>query len=506
MFLEANRSNGTTVDRLITKLGTATRLIKRVATRHHGMKEASLLRLVQSFATSNVAYIGAFHYWKVQERDKINAAIRKAHKATLGLLNCTSTARLLELGVNNTLEEIAEAQRTAQLERLSTTRTGRSILTRLGFAGATTPPQQQEAGVLPAETLQRLKITPLPRNVNPENNPGRRAARAKALTDTYANDTGALFVDAAKYADRKDTYVAVVVKATTGEVYSACSIRAPSACQAEEVAIALALTDRRCSTILSDSRSAIKNYARNSVCASAVRVAHCSAVNDSVPATHLRWFPAHTITTGSGSSSYPNRNETADAAARDLSNRAAAPTPLASAEGADCEDCDMCSDDDDETDPLLGYAEVLGWYRYGRRTMPPPHPGLTREQAVLYRQLQTRSVLTPALARYVCPEVFESEVCSVCKRAKATLTHILWDCDLHPEEAVASPGRLPEDIARAVLSQDLTEQLQAVQRLEVALARQTRGAEPAGDRGYKPHRSTAGRPSGSRGGNTPKTP
>lgn len=158
------------------------------------------------------------------------------------------------------------------------------------------------------------------------------------------------------------------------------------------------------------------------------------------------------------------------------------------------------------TDPLLGYAEVLGWYRYGRRTMPPPHPGLTREQAVLYRQLQTRSVLTPALARYVCPEVFESEVCSVCKRAKATLTHILWDCDLHPEEAVASPGRLPEDIARAVLSQDLTEQLQAVQRLEVALARQSRGAEPAGDRGYKSHRSTAGRPSGSRGGNTPKTP
>ncbi|XP_077553263.1 uncharacterized protein LOC144168052 [Haemaphysalis longicornis] len=44
----------------------------------------------------------------------------------------------------------------------------------------------------------------------------------------------------------------------------ACSIRAPSACQAEEVAIALALTDRRCSTILSDSRSAIKIYARNS--------------------------------------------------------------------------------------------------------------------------------------------------------------------------------------------------------------------------------------------------
>lgn len=52
MVLEASRSNGATVDKLVTKMGTATRLIKRIATRHRGMKEASLLRLVQSFAVS----------------------------------------------------------------------------------------------------------------------------------------------------------------------------------------------------------------------------------------------------------------------------------------------------------------------------------------------------------------------------------------------------------------------------------------------------------------------
>ncbi|XP_077564270.1 uncharacterized protein LOC144179700 [Haemaphysalis longicornis] len=233
IVLEASRSNGATVDKLVTKMGTATRLIKRVATRHRGMKEASLLRLVQSFAVSHVAYVGAFHYWKVQERDRINAAIRKTYKAALGRYNCASTAKLLELGVHNTLEEIAEAQRTSQRERLLTTQTGRSILAKLGLGASTASNDERDGGALPEGALRRLVVAPLPRNVHPEHNRGRREARAKALIETHATDTGALYVDAAKYKDREDTYVAVVVRATTGEVYSACSVRVQRAHQAE---------------------------------------------------------------------------------------------------------------------------------------------------------------------------------------------------------------------------------------------------------------------------------
>lgn len=118
--------------------------------------------------------------------------------------------------------------------------------------------------------------------------------------------------------------------------------------------------------------------------------------------------------------------------------------------------------------------------------MPDPHPQLTREQAVLYRQLQTNSVLTPALARFICPDVYESAKCSVCNSATATLTHVLWDCKLNPEEAAAYPGRLPTDIARAVTAQDSEQQLQAVQRIETALARQTRRDAPDGTQGRQP--------------------
>ncbi|XP_077547991.1 uncharacterized protein LOC144160634 [Haemaphysalis longicornis] len=152
--LEASRSNKTTVDRLVTKIGSAARLVRRVAMRHSGMKEANLLRLLQSFAMSHVAYVGAFHYWLRQERDRINAAIRKAYKTALGLICRTST-----------------------FERLASKRTGRCILERLGMGPKTTDSHRHETTQLQPEVMQRRRILPLPRNIHPDRNRGRREAR-----------------------------------------------------------------------------------------------------------------------------------------------------------------------------------------------------------------------------------------------------------------------------------------------------------------------------------------
>lgn len=125
---------------------------------------------------------------------------------------------------------------------------------------------------------------------------------------------------------------------------------------------------------------------------------------------------------------------------------------------------------------------------------------------MLFRQLQTRSVITPALARHVCPDIYESDVCSVCASARATLTHILWDCSRYPTEAAAPQGRLPDSIARAVASSDLTEQLQAVQQLEAALARRKPGVAPTeASRGH-PRRPLARRTGGRLRGNASRTP
>ncbi|KAL1468649.1 hypothetical protein MTO96_025238 [Rhipicephalus appendiculatus] len=104
------------------------RLIKRVSNRRAGMKEEIVTRLVLSFAVSHIKYMAAFHKWRPSERNKTDATIRKAYKAALGLLGSTSTEKCMALGVQKKLNKIAEAQRTALLERLSETRTGTQIL------------------------------------------------------------------------------------------------------------------------------------------------------------------------------------------------------------------------------------------------------------------------------------------------------------------------------------------------------------------------------------------
>ncbi|XP_037526368.1 uncharacterized protein LOC119403510 [Rhipicephalus sanguineus] len=133
MHIAAKGSNGETIRKIEGKVTAATRLIKRITNKHTGMKEDSVMRLIHSFVISHVTYVAAFHNWTVTEREKLNTLIRKTYKIALGLPESTSTTRLLQLGVYNTLEEIADAQRVSQLERMSLTATGRYILQKLGL-------------------------------------------------------------------------------------------------------------------------------------------------------------------------------------------------------------------------------------------------------------------------------------------------------------------------------------------------------------------------------------
>ncbi|XP_077531335.1 uncharacterized protein LOC144143457 [Haemaphysalis longicornis] len=61
MHIQANGANSHTVQRLLRQITAAMTLIRKVATRHAGMPEASALRLVQAFVVSHVAYVAAYH-------------------------------------------------------------------------------------------------------------------------------------------------------------------------------------------------------------------------------------------------------------------------------------------------------------------------------------------------------------------------------------------------------------------------------------------------------------
>ncbi|KAH6943305.1 hypothetical protein HPB50_019329 [Hyalomma asiaticum] len=488
MFVDGTQTNATAVKNITTKMGVAARLMKRVSSRYRGMNERGLLRLLQAFVVSHAAYAGAFHRWTCAERAKIDAAIRKAYTGALGLLPGTKTTALLSLGAHNTLSEISEAQRASQLSRLSSTAAGRRLLDRVGllFPGervGTGPYGELEEQVpLSDETARKIIVYPLPKNTDPERDEGRRAARAVALACQHQRDESAVYVDAARYPRRRDAFAAVVVRATTGELLTASTVRARTAGQAEEVAIALAMGLPGTRTVLSDSKSAIKNFSRGTVwqgterlvrSIEATRAARGAAAG---PTIALKWFPAHM-----GRQLAPdikNRNEEADAAARGLITCRTAAVRPSETSGEDRKE---------DFEPLTDYGVILAAYREVRRAFPPPHRELPRAEAVKFRQLQTECVLTPALARHVCPDMFVDAKCSVCERELATLRHIMWGAcnSANSGNGQCQDATYPEEVRAWIRSEDLKTQRRAIQRLEEALAKQRRkGADdPSNGRG-----------------------
>lgn len=84
--------------------------------------------------TSHVHYAASMHKWLAAEWEGLNVPIRKTVTRVLGQPIRTSTEGLLALGTRNTLDEIIEAQRTAQISRLSVTQAGWDILVRAGIS------------------------------------------------------------------------------------------------------------------------------------------------------------------------------------------------------------------------------------------------------------------------------------------------------------------------------------------------------------------------------------
>ncbi|KAL3244531.1 hypothetical protein MRX96_002290 [Rhipicephalus microplus] len=103
------------------------------------------------------------------------------------------------------------------------------------YAGQPNPPPRPRSRGM---GTRKIIVYPLPKNMNPERDAGRRAARAAAVARRHQRDEGAVYVDAARYPGRRNASAAVVVSATTGKLLTASTVRARTAGQAEEAAIA----------------------------------------------------------------------------------------------------------------------------------------------------------------------------------------------------------------------------------------------------------------------------
>ncbi|KAG0443309.1 hypothetical protein HPB47_015060 [Ixodes persulcatus] len=323
---------------------------------------------------------------------------RKAYKRALGLPDSTSNEKLAALGVHNTIDELIEAQRTAQLERLTRSATGRHILKSLGLRYDT---QKGEKMDVPLHIREMLQISPIPKHMHPLHDAKRREARAKALGRTLKEEEGVAYVDAAEYQGRGAMAAAVV--SGDGHLVASCSVKTDDPETAEEVAVALALSMPGVRTIVCDSQSAVRNFAKGRVSPKTLRVLRGATRFGGRERVRLVWTPAHASLPG---------NEEAHDAARGLTVRAGTTSgaPVASS----------------GRDRLVTFRDILDHYTDGWRRFPPAHHSLNKRQSTVWRRLQTNTYPCPVLLNRWYPDRYTgaSKLCG----QRANLKHMVWEC------------------------------------------------------------------------------
>ncbi|XP_077541036.1 uncharacterized protein LOC144153257 [Haemaphysalis longicornis] len=362
-----------------------THLVKRIANQRRGLKEQDTLRIIQALITSRITYGTPYLALKNAEINKLDIIIRAATKTALGLPFMASTDKLLKLGVHNTWEEMVEAHKASQRERLKLTPTGRAVLRFLSYSETYIADTDQKAR-LPSELRETICIARIPRNMHPTYHKERRQARSKALLRKYEKDPNTRYTDAARYPDH--TAFAISVTDPRGRELTSATIPARNPETAEEAAIALAMTtcsDR--ALIFTDSQAACRNFQKGRVSATALNILK---TRPQLPDTYVTWIPGHEGMAG---------NEAAHAAAREHTSRAFLPPDIRAATGA--------------ADVPITYRAILQHYRLERRRYPPPHPDLTKEESVIFRRLQTNTYTHGIIMNRIYPTQF-SYLCPYC--------------------------------------------------------------------------------------------
>ncbi|XP_077551209.1 uncharacterized protein LOC144164821 [Haemaphysalis longicornis] len=303
LLLRSDGKADAAVDKICLTSEQVLGMLRRVAKKNRGIKENDALRLVQAFVVTRTTYSAPYLNLTGTQKAKLDVILRKATKQALGLPAYTSTKRLYEMGVHNTVDELVEAHLSNQRMRLSGSEHRRRILEKIGWR----PEPVQTSGRVPEHWRDKINTKPLPRNMAPGEDDGRRKARAKALETRLEGNPDVMYVDAALV---KGSDKAAVAVTTRDRLVAVASTRTRNATNAEEMAIALALIQPGATHVVTDSKKAYANYRGGLISSEAARVLKRHKTPDNE--VELIWTPAHSSLVG---------NNIADYYARDMSRR-----------------------------------------------------------------------------------------------------------------------------------------------------------------------------------------
>lgn len=120
-----------------------------------------------------------------------------------------------------------------------------------------------------------------------------------------------------------------------------------------------------------------------------------------------------------------------------------------------------------ELAPLTTYQEITQHYRLSRRTLPLPHPQLTKTQETTLRLLQSNTFPHPIRMHLLFPYQFEAQ-CKYCAQP-GTLRHIILECEKNPNLPPLKPlPHPPEQWETLLSSSHLADQLLLAERAVVA--------------------------------------
>lgn len=423
LHIQANGKANYTVSLLSRQTEQILAMIRRVSNRRTGLRERDLLRLVEACVISRVTYHLPFHRLTQSDQMRVDAMLRKATKLAHGLPHYTARTRLLALGTHNILSGLLEAQWTSQRQRLSLTTTGRHVLSRLGYPVLTSGDEDTAFTVL-TWVRKTLKVHPLPRNMHPEHDAGRRRARVAYLVGMLAD-----IPETSDAARCRHGYSAVVLDGTD-TLLTAASLRGPTPTDGEVLGVALAVRHALQIPgevyILTDSQQACRAFMMGRGFSKAAQRILRESPNTNRDTSdphrvHLVWTPGHASLSG---------NDRAHAVAREIIHRAARHGVGGSP---------------DQAGPPLTYRDILKYYTAARLNMCPPPPSFSREEEVALRQLQTHTFPNLRSLHKFYPERY-ADSCPGCGCSPTTF-HVTVECVstlFPPLPAILRPLRTKE--------------------------------------------------------------